>query len=71
MMVATIGCNPRKILKQIKLVNAKQTLEPREKNSEATRESPRTDVFLSLKDPVILEEYAIIEGRTAKRWRIL
>jgi hypothetical protein len=37
MMVATIGCNPRKIPMRIKPVSAKQILEPREKNSEAKR----------------------------------
>jgi alpha-ketoglutarate-dependent taurine dioxygenase len=37
MMVATIGCNPRKIPRRITSVNAEQILETREKNSEAKR----------------------------------
>jgi hypothetical protein len=37
MMVATIGCNPQKIPRRIKPVNAKQILKPPEKNSEAKR----------------------------------
>jgi hypothetical protein len=37
MGVATIGCNPRKIPRRIKPVNAKQIPQPPEKNSEAQR----------------------------------
>jgi hypothetical protein len=36
-MAATIGCNPQKIPRRIKPVNAKQIREPHEKNSETKR----------------------------------